>query len=158
MQLVDVCVQSPHTLVLYGVAHELAREKVFDPLKCSAQASARVSTVGMQVGGFHVQVSCVSCHWPWTCWPYGSGQVFWRVYVLLPLWLGPQASVLTSWLGRQVGGAGWQVLLALYQPESTDPAVVQLMVRFQVSLPTWLTPQARVWVSVLGVQLGAGGT
>ena len=79
------------------------------------------------------------------------------MYVLLPVWFCWQASWRVSALAMQVGGAGWQVLLSLNQPESRAPAVVQLTVRFHVSLPTWLGPQVRVCVSVLGVQAGAGG-
>lgn len=108
-----------------------------------------VCVLAWQDGGFHLHVSCVSCHWPQTGEPYASGQVLWRVYVLLPVWFSPQASWRFSLPAWQLGGAGWQVLATLNQPLSTGVLVEvgQFCSRFQVSLPIWLAGQARCSVT-----------
>jgi hypothetical protein len=68
--------------------------------------------------------------------PYGSWQllvcccVIWPTY---PVW---HEITLVCVDGKQVGGAGLQLSLSLYQPESLVPEVVHVLVRFHVSPPT----------------------
>lgn len=132
-----VCQTLDHTGLPYGFGHVLVCCWVIAPVYPAGHAIVCVWVLTRQVGGFHTQVSRVICHGPQTGWPYGSGQVLWRVYVLLPVWFWRQASWRISWLGWQVGGSATQVLETLYQLPSTGvPVAVGQVVSFrQVSVP-----------------------
>jgi hypothetical protein len=103
----DVVAQAfDHTGLPYGFGHVLVIDWMMLPVNPAWHDSVCVCVLIWHVGGFHTQVSLVSCHAPQTDWPYGSEQVLWRVYVLLPLWFWPQASCLVSLLAWQVGAGG----------------------------------------------------
>ena len=100
-QLLDDVTHEPHTGCPYGFGQLLLMVWVMLPVNPAWHCSVCVCVLGLHVGGFHLHVSCVSCHCPQTVWSVVV-QVLWRVYVLPPLWFSPQASVRVSLLGLQV--------------------------------------------------------
>ena len=69
-QLSDVVCQAPdHTWLPYGFGQVLLMVCVMLPVNPAWHCSVCVCVLGWQVGGFHLQVSCVSCHCPQAGWP-----------------------------------------------------------------------------------------
>ena len=92
---------------------------------------------------------CHGCHWL-------SGQVFVRVWVMIPLWFAGQLRVCVSVTGTQVET---QLLLVCAHPPQTGvpSGVGQVLVLVLMIVPLYPDGHALIWLSLLGWHDGGGG-